>query len=300
MQHKWTDRLVIGITSTALFDLTESQEVFKANIKNKEAYYEYTLKHENVTLDQGTGFQLVRALLAINKPQSERLIEVVLISKNDADTGFRVSKSIQHHKLDVRCGAFTGGGDQYPFLESFACDLFLSTNLEEVRRAQKEGFPAALLYGLPGKTDLGTEEVRIAFDGDCVLFSDETQKVYERDDINGAVDYEKQMRSTPLEPGPFKPFLDAVSRIQKKFGPNECPIKTYLVTARQLELCTRPILTLRSWGIRLDKSFYLAGLEKWHVLNVLRPHIFFDDQEENLEDILGGLVPRENDGKSSP
>lgn len=295
MQHEWTNKLVVGITSTALFDLREAQEVFDKNKDNKEIYYRYTLKHENEILQPGTGFHFVKALLAINKDRQEpdRLVEVVLISRNDADTGFRVFQSIKHHQLDIRCGAFTGGGDQYPFLESFACDLFLSTNLVEVRSAHTLGIPAALLYGLPGKIDPGTDEVRIAFDGDCVLFSEETQKVFDDKKLPGALDHERKYENKLLEPGPFKPFLDAVSRIQKMFRPDNCPIRTSLVTARGLEMSKRPTMTLREWGIHLDRTFYLAGMKKWHVLSVLKPHIFFDDSKDNLEDILGGLVLRE-------
>lgn len=308
MEHEWKDKLVVGITSTALFDLRESQKVFDDNTDDPEIYYKYTLDHENEIPQPGIGFPLVQSLLAINKGQAEGLVEVVLISKNDADTGLRVAKAIEHHKLAIECGTFTGGGPQYPFLPSFACDLFLSTDLDEVRRAHEEHVPAALVYGLPGQHNLGTDEVRIAFDGDCVLFSEETQKVYERpgeDRLARTVKYEKDREHMPLEPGPFKPFLDAVSKIQKKFAqrklrPDKWPIQTYLVTARQLKLCTRPIMTLRDWGIRLNKSFYLGGLKKWYVLNVLRPHMFFDDQKDNLEDILGpgALVLR--NGRSAP
>jgi 5'-nucleotidase len=306
MLHEWDRKLVIGITSTALFDLRESQRVFVENRENPEAYYKYTLEHENDIPNPGTGFHLVKALLALNQRRQERLVEVVLISRNDADTGFRISKAIRHHKLDIFCGAFTGGGDQYPFLNSFACDLFLSTDLNEVRSANKmtKPVPAALAYGQPG-VELGAEQVRIAFDADCVLFSEETQRAYEKaKKVSDAVKFEKRRKSTPLPPGPFKPFLEAVNRIQKTFSrqkldPNEWPIQTYLVTARNLELCERPILTLRKWGIRLNKSFYLGGLKKWHVLSILKPHIFFDDQQDNLADILGGLVPRDQSKKAS-
>lgn len=305
MRHEWETKLVVGVTSTALFDLRESQRVFNENRRQPEVYYKYTVKHEKEIPEPGTAFHLVKALLALNQRLKKRVIEIVLISRNDADTGLRVSKAIKHYKLDIRCGAFTGGGDQYPFLNSFACDLFLSTNLDEVRNANKmkEPVPAALAYGRPG-VDLGTDQVRIAFDGDCVLFSEETQRVYERaKSVAAAVTFEKRRRNIPLEPGPFKPFLEAVSRIQKIFRekrlePRKWPIQTFLVTARHLELCERPIITLRHWGIRVNKSFFLDGLKKWHVLSVLKPHIFFDDQKDNLTDILGGLVPR-NDRRPS-
>lgn len=286
-EHQWQEKLVVGIAASALFDLREADKVFEKRGLHK--YRDYMWSNESVTLKEGTGFPLVKALLAINGHGRGRLVEIVLISRNDADSGFRIFKSIEAHKLDIACAAFTDGRPTYKYMNSFSCDVFLSTDRDDVVQAVKRNLPAGLVYSPPGAPNLGTEEVRIAFDGDAVLFSAEADNVYRKKGLDAFYKYEEKREHEPLDPGPFKAFLDAISRIQKRFSEKDCPIRTSLVTARSFAACKRPIRTLRGWGVRLDESFFMSGVGKWHVLRYLRPHIFFDDQTQNLKHIYGGF-----------
>ena len=286
-EHCWQEKLVVGITSSALFDLREADSVY--NKLGLPKYREYMWANEAVVLKQGTGFPLVKALLAINKRGRGRLVEIALISRNDADSGFRIFRSIEAYKLDIACAAFRNGRSTHEYLDSFSCDVFLSANRSDVVKAVKRNLPAGLVYSPPAPLNLGTEEVRIAFDGDAVLFSADADNVYRKKGLEAFYKYEEKREHVPLDPGPFKAFLDAISRIQKRFSEKECPIRTSLVTARSFAACKRPIRTFRVWGVRLDESFFMSGVEKWHVLRHLKPHIFFDDQRQNLKHIYGGF-----------
>ncbi len=278
------DKLVVGIASTALFDLSEADQIFRE--QKLPAYRDYMRKTENKPLDPGTGFPLAKGLLAINDLAQEYLVEVVLMSKNDADSGYRILNSIEHWQLQIKRAAFTDGRPPFEYLEAFSCNLYLTTVRDEVVNALRAGFPAALVYPPPQNVDLTSNEVRIAFDGDAVLFSDESDRVFQKNGLHAFEKHETAFQDIPLKPGPLKGFLDALSKIQERFpenGPIKCPIRTSLITARGFPAHKRPINTLRSWNIRLDESFFLGGLDKARILRVLKPHIFFDDQRGNLE-----------------
>jgi 5'-nucleotidase len=274
-------QLVIGITSRALFDLDEAHEVYVE--RGLDAYRAYQLEREEMPLPPGTGFPLVKALLGINELSEERLIEVVLISRNDADSGLRIMNSIEAAGLDISRAAFTGGPHSHLYLPVFPCDLFLSAYASDVQAALQTGVPAALVYPPPAATGQYPKGVRIAFDGDAVLFADESDKVFEQQGLTAFKQHETDLDDTPLNPGPFKGFLEAISRIQKKFPEPEGPIRTALVTSRNAPAHKRPIKTLRAWGVRIDESFFLGGVDKSGVLQVFRPHIFFDDQKSHLD-----------------
>jgi len=290
MPVKLDDKLVVAIASTALFDLAEADRVFRE--QKLPAYREYMRKNEDKRLEPGTGFPLAKGLLAINELAGDHLVEVVLVSKNDADSGYGILNSIESWKLAIKRAAFTDGRPPFEYLEAFSCNLYLTTNRQEVVNALKSGFPAALVYDPPKNLDLSSNEVRIAFDGDAVLFSDEADKVFQKHGLEAFEKHEALLANTPLKPGPLKGFLDALSRIQARFPEEDgkkCPIRTSLVTARAFPAHTRPIDTRREWNIRLDESFFLGGMDKGRVLGGLKPHIFFDDQRANLESSKGHL-----------
>lgn len=285
MPYTLDDKLVVGISSRALFDLVEANDVYERD--GLERYREYQRERETDQLAPGTGFPLVRALLALNgrAPKGERLVEVIVISRNDADSAMRVFNSIEAHGLDITRGAFTNGGDSWRYLEAFQCSLFLSLDPDDVVRALHNNFPAALLMPPPASINLEEEPgpVRIAFDGDAVLFSDEAQKVYDAGQLPAFYEHERQHADKPLPAGPLRPFLDALGRVQSRLPAKDPPIRTALVTARDAPAHRRVITTLRSWDVRIDETFFLGGLPKVDVLQVLRPHIFFDDQLSHLE-----------------
>jgi 5'-nucleotidase len=280
------DKLVVAISTTALFDLAEADGIFRES--GLEAYRKHQRENETKRLDPGTGFPLVKGLLAINELAGERLVEVILMSRNDADSGYRITNSIEAWNLGIERAAFTDGLPPTEYLESFSCNLYLTTRRDEVLKAIQMRFPAALVYAPPKNIDLSPNPVRIAFDGDAVIFSDEADRIYHASGLEAFYASEAKLEKVPLEPGPLHGFLKGISRIQKRFPDDDkCPIRTALVTARAIPSHKRPLNTLRSWDIRLDESFFLGGMEKRLVLERLKPHIFFDDQKANLEPAKG-------------
>jgi 5'-nucleotidase len=230
---------------------------------------------------------LVRGLLRINAVVGEPLVEVIILSRNDADSGQRIWNSIEHHGLDISRAAFTDGADPMPYLKPFVSDLFLSDEAEAVKAALAAGFPAARVLTPP---EAFTEEpagpVKIAFDGDAVLFDGESERVFQSDGLEAFQQREKELANVPMNPGPFKPFLEALGRVQQAVGDQQM-IRTALVTARNAPATTRVVNTLRTWNVRVDESFFLGGVEKAGVLATLAPHIFFDDQLAHLNPAHG-------------
>ncbi|MBT3834577.1 MAG: 5'-nucleotidase [Gammaproteobacteria bacterium] len=287
------NRLVVAISSSALFDLTLSDQVYRE--EGVASYARYQIAHEEDPLAPGDAFQLVRKLLGINAllQQKER-VEVILLSRNTADTGLRVFKSIEHHGLPIRRAAFTGGGSPYKYMKPFGCQLFLSTHRQDVIDALEEGIAAASIIAGPA-TESSNEELRFAFDGDAVLFSDESERVYQEHGLDGFIASERGLANEPMIGGPFKPFLAALHTLQQEFGGRDCPIRTALVTARSAPAHERVIKTLRSWGIRLNESLFLGGLQKSEFLAAYRADVFFDDQAEHCrlagEVVTTGHVP---------
>lgn len=293
MTERLDDRLVVAISSRALFDLEESHRVFEQ--EGVEAYCRYQMEHEDDPLEPGVAFPLVRKLLALNERLGRPAVEVILLSRNSADTGLRVFNSIQHHGLAVTRAAFTGGASPYRYVRPFGADLFLSADPEDVRRALEAGFAAATL--LPGRHTRapGDEVVRIAFDGDAVLFADVAERIYKRDGLEAFARAERDAAHEPLPGGPFKGFLAALNRLQSAFPPEDCPIRTALVTARSAPAHERVIRTLRAWSIRIDEALFLGGLDKGDFLEAFGADIFFDDQRVHCESAAGrvptGHVP---------
>ena len=278
------DKLVLAISSRALFDLTESHQIYEC--EGVEAYRQYQIEHEEEILQPGDAFPLVEKLLNLNSALGSPRVEVILISRNSADTGLRAFNSIQHYNLSISRAAFVGGRSPDPYLAAFGCHLFLSTHADDVRSALRAGFGAAsILSG--GARRANSNELRIAFDGDAVLFSDDSERVYQQGGLAAFQAHEQQAARDPLGGGPFKPFLAALNRLQKEFPEDACPIRTALVTARSAPAHERVIRTLREWDIRLDESFFLGGLEKSAILETFGADMFFDDQASHCEKASG-------------
>lgn len=282
------DKLVIAISSRALFDLDDSHRIYEQ--EGLEAYRQYQIEREDEPLEQGDAFGLVKKLLHINSQlEGESRVEVVLLSRNSADTGLRVFNSIQHYGLGITRAAFAGGRNPFTYIPAFGCHLFLSTHAEDVRGTLEAGFAAATI--LPsGKRRETSDELRIAFDGDAVLFSDESEQIFQREGLAAFQASELAAARMPLGGGPFKPFLAALNRIQTEFPQAECPIRTALFTARSAPAHERVIRTLREWDIRLDESLFLGGLDKSEFLRAFGADLFFDDQEGHCQRAVG-FVP---------
>lgn len=285
-------KLVVAISSRALFDLDESHQVFE--VKGEEEYSRYQISLESVPLIPGVAFSMVRKLLALNTDPSRPRVEVVLVSRNSADTGLRVFNSIRHHGLDISRAAFTRGEPPYRYIASFGAHLFLSANPEDVRGALDAGIAAATI--LPsGSEEFRSGQLRIAFDGDAVIFSDEAERIYVEGGLDAFNQNETESSEKPLPGGPFKPFLAALHDIQSDFPVKSSPIRTALITARGAPAHERVIKTLRSWGIRIDEALFLGGKEKGAFLKSFGADIFFDDQirhcDSAAEYVATGHVP---------
>ena len=291
--QKNTKSLVVAISSRALFDLDESHAVFEA--RGLKAYAEYQISRENEFLEPGEAFQLVKKLLALNHDSLHHQgVEVILVSRNSADSGLRIFNSIEHHGLDIERAVFTNGESPFRYMKAIGTDLFLSGHANDVRQALQAGFASAMILpGAPHRS--GGEQLRIAFDGDAVLFSDEAEKVYQAEGLEVFSEQEKQRAETPLPDGPFKPLMQALQNIQSAYPIENNPIRTALVTARSAPAHKRVILTLREWGIRIDEALFLGGKPKGPFLAAFGADIFFDDQQVHCdsakEHVPTGHVP---------
>jgi len=257
-------KLVVAISSRALFDLTESHRVYTE--LGVESYHRYQIEHEDELLAPGPAFSLVTKLLRLNQ-LSKQYVEVILLSRNSADTGLRVFKSIEHHGLEVTRAAFTKGESTSRYVRAFGAHLFLSADTDDVRRALEDGYAAATIF--PSVFRNETDELRIAFDGDAVLFSDEAERVYQASGLAAFAQSEREAAARPLSGGPFKDFLAALHRIQADFPEDASPIRTALVTARSAPAHERVIRTLRAWNIRIDEALFLGGLDKGEFLRAM-------------------------------
>ena len=271
--------LVIGITSRALFDLDFSDKIFKKN--GLEPYRKFQISNENIPLQPGRAFPLVKKLLSLNKKiTGQRSVEVILLSKNSSDTGLRIFNSIEHHNLDIKRAVFCSGGSPHAYAKSFGAHLFLSTESSDCKSAIKSGIASARIF--PSSAPLSEDKkLKVAFDGDSVIFSEESQFIYDNHGIKAFEKNEKNLAKLPLTGGPFKSFLFELHKLQKNFSPSDCPIKIALVTARSAPTHERVIRTLRDWDIRIDECLFLGGLKKDNFLKVFDADIFFDDQIEN-------------------
>lgn len=280
MAYDLENRLVIGVSSRALFDLTVENEIFQS--QGVEAYCSYQVEHEKELLKPGNGFKLVEALLNINNlPGQEGRVEVIIMSHNSPDTSLRVFNSIAHYGLNISRAVLASGASLTPYLEAFNTDLYLSADEEDVQSAINCGIAAGIIccdeIRMPGKQD-EISQIRIAFDGDAVLFSDESEQIYREKGLEAFEENERMQAENPLKQGPFAKFLKTISDIQKEFAPEQAPIRTALVTARSAPAHERVIRTLRAWNVRIDEAFFLGGISKTEVLRAFGAHIFFDDQ----------------------
>jgi len=293
MAEQLDKKLVIAISSRALFNLDESHRVYRE--QGLEAYSEYQVAREDDPLEPGEAFPLVHKLLRLNDLLGgDSHVEVVLLSRNSADTGLRVFNSIEHYKLAISRAAFCGGESPWRYINAFGCQLFLSNEAEDVRYALDCGVAAATLVSSKGGSS-GSEQLRFAFDGDAVLFSDEAEQVYKSQGLEAFTASEKAAAHQPLGGGPFQPFLAALHRLQQAFPASEAPIRTALVTARSAPAHERVIRTLRAWNIRIDESIFLGGLNKTEFLRAYEADVFFDDQQTHCQSasphIATGHVP---------
>lgn len=301
MAYDLTNPLVIGISSRALFDLEKENEIFEQ--QGLEAYAAYQLAHEKDVLPKGPAFALVEAFLNLNKLQQERLVEVIIMSRNSPDTSLRIINSIKAYGLDIERAALVGGGSIAPYLKAFKTDLFLSAYEDDVKRAVDSGVAAAVIItgNVPVMANNQLDPIRIAFDGDAVLFSAASERIYQHEGMEAFYEYERRKANIPMQKGPFANFLLTLAHIQALFaGQNRAPIRTALVTARSTPAHERAIKTLRSWGVRVDEAFFLGGVRKKEVLAAFGAHIFFDDQRAHAEPasemMAAGIVPyREGD-----
>jgi 5'-nucleotidase len=273
-------QLVVAISSRALFDFEEENRLF--NQGDDRSYMRLQLDRIEQPAQPGVAFSLVKKLLAFNDDQVKR-VEVVMLSRNDPVSGLRVFRSVQTHQLNVERGVFTRGRDPYRYLKPLRANLFLSANSADVKAALGMGFPAATVATHSARAPNNyPNEVRIAFDGDAVLFSDEAEQVYQAQGLPAFQAHETKNAAMPLLGGPFKPLLEALHRLQAE-GTSAMRIRTALVTARSAPAHERAIRTLMDWNIEVDEAMFLGGLPKGEFLREFEPDFFFDDQTGHIE-----------------
>ena len=288
-----TDKLVVAISSRALFDFEEENTVFET--ANDKAYMRLQLERLELPAKAGVAFRLVQKLLKFNADAHKR-VEVVILSRNDPVSGLRVFRSVRRAQLGIERGVFTRGRAPFSYLHPLKANLFLSANVDDVKAALNVGFPAALVYTQSRNEDSHPDEVRIAFDGDAVLFADEAERVYQSHGLDAFQTHEAKHAERPLPPGPFKPLLEALHRLQQ-MSADASPVRlrTALVTARSAPAHERAIRTLMDWNIAIDEAMFLGGLDKGPFLREFEPDFYFDDQTRHVESaaqhVPSGHVP---------
>lgn len=304
MPYDLTEPLVIGISSRALFDLESENKIFEE--KGVTAYEEYQVAHENEVLQKGPAFQLVKAFLNLNKLQAKRLVEVIVMSRNNPNTSLRIFNSIRDYGLDITRATLTSGAEIAPYLKAFKTDLFLSAHPDDVKQAINSNVAAGMiLTGNPYANPwTGIDQIRIAFDGDAVLFSADSERIYQHEGMQAFIENEQANANVPLREGPFANFLRTIAHIQSSFtNSNKTPIRTALVTSRNAPAHERAIKTLRNWNVHIDEAFFLGGVSKKDVLAAFGAHIFFDDQKVHTdpasEAVPSALVPYPDGGDPS-
>jgi len=302
MPIELNETLVIGVSATALFDLAEADRVFKAKYKLDpdtaiDEYRTYMLEKENEELADGTGMPLIRSLLNLNAHQQrgegDPVVEVVVISRNSPETGFRVLKEIRRRNLPITRSAFTAGEKSSSYLDAFYVDLFLTTNEDDAQEVIDSGACAAALVKEPPRTgqELDENQVRFAFDADAVLFSEDSEIVNQTEGLETFWNTEDEAQDIPLQEGPYANLLKKLSKVQERLpGRIEySPVKLAIMTARNSPAEMRVIKTLRAWDVYIDQAFFLGGLQKSRFLKAFKPHIFFDDQDSHLDPAAGDV-----------
>lgn len=299
--YELNGRLVVGVASSALFDLTESDAYFREH--GEAAYAEYQDNHVDVALPPGPAFPFIKRLLTLNdlRPR-DPLVEVIVLSRNDASTGLRVMRSIERHALGVTRALFMQGGSPLDYIPALGMSLFLTSNLDDVLTAVRAGHPAGHVLPNTAAYDDADRQLRIAFDFDAVLATDESEKIYQSEGMDGFVANEVAKREVAHAPGLLQPLVADLNRIQKLEQERQAQDPSYeprlriaLVTARAAPAHERAVNSLRSWGVTVNDAFFLGGIEKAKVLQVMQPHLFFDDQDVHLsgavEHVAGVHVP---------
>ncbi len=284
MANSLNGKLVVAISSRALFDFEEENEIFEAGsgLHKDRAYMQLQLSRLDQPAKPGVAFSLVKKLLTFNAGGDKR-VEVVILSRNDPVSGMRVFRSAQHYGLQIERGTFNRGEAPWRYLKPLHANLFLSAHLSDVRAALEAGVPAAQVYPRSAHaSEAHPHEVRIAFDGDAVLFSDEAERVYQSEGLAAFQKHETDKAAQPLLAGPFKPLLDALQRLQQE-GTANMRIRTALVTARSAPAHERAIRTLMDWNVEVDEAMFLGGLPKGEFLREFGPDFFFDDQTGHIE-----------------
>ena len=286
------EKLVVAISSRALFNLDDSHEIYQK--QGIEAYRQYQIDREDDVLEPGDAFSLVKKLLNLNTLIGKPRVEIILLSRNSADTGLRIFNSIEQHELNIQKAAFCGGSSPYRYISAFNSHLFLSTDGQDVRKALENGIAAATILNSK-QANMDDYKLRFAFDGDAVLFSDEAERVYKSQGLEEFARSERAAAKDPLSGGPFKEFLAALHMLQEEFGPDNSPIRTCLVTARAAPAHERVVRTLRKWNINIDESLFLGGQDKGAFLQAYDADVFFDDQQGHCESarehVATGHVP---------
>ena len=306
MSVDFTETLVIGISSRALFDLERENEIF--DNQDLAVYRNYQIEHEDEPPAPGTGFHLIQSILKLNQYREHGrapLVEVVILSRNDAGIGLRIFNGIKTHGLEdeITRAAFTSGTPIADYLEAYQVDLFLSKNPHDVQAAVNAGFAAALIQNPPEGYKPDGDKIRLAFDGDAVVFSDESERIYQEQGLEAFLAHERENTKKLLPAGPFGKLLKTLSKMQHSFPPKDRPVRIALVTARNAPAHERVIRTLREWDVDIDEAFFLGGLPKEPVLRAFRAHIFFDDQERHIgpasRTVPSGHVPMRQQGDTT-
>ncbi|XP_029966602.1 cytosolic 5'-nucleotidase 1A-like [Salarias fasciatus] len=284
--------VTIAVSSRTLFNMVAERKIYEE--EGVEKYVAYQVEHENEPLKPGAAFPFVKALMNVNSrlrelyPDSEQLFDIVLMTNNHAQVGVRLINSINHYDLTIERFCMTGGQSPIGYLKAYMTNLYLSKDSEKVTEAIEEGIAAATMFTPQTEIDLSSTQLRVAFDGDAVLFSDESEIIVKKHGLDTFFEHEKEFENKPLAQGPLKCFLEALGKLQRKFYEKDqrldCPIRTFLVTARSAASSgARVLKTLRSWGLEIDEALFLAGAPKGPLLQKIKPHIFFDDQMFHIE-----------------
>lgn len=302
MPVDFSDILVIGVSSRSLFNLEEENEIFQK--EGIEGYRKFQQEREELPLEPGTAFVLVKSLLELNNQADKRIVEVVVMSRNSPETGVRMLNSITKHGLDITRIALSGGEPLAPYIDAFDIDLFLSKDEKDVQSViDSQASAAASIYDPPTEFNPNDNRVKIAFDADAVLFSDESEYRYKTEGMEAFHKYESEHQNEPLKPGPFANLLIKLSKIQDHLPTSIelSPLRIAIVTARNAPSHMRVIHTLRKWGVYVDEAYFLGGLSKDKVLKAFGAHIFFDDQEAHLQSsskvVPSGKVPYSTSSK---
>nr|WP_244327650.1 5'-nucleotidase [Roseibium sp. RKSG952] len=297
VQDSKSTPLRIAVSARSLFDLETSHAVFET--EGLESYTKFIRKNERKPLSPGPAFPLVKALLRANRTirGEESLIEVIMASGVHPIMGNWIVNSIEHHDLDIPRSSFTSGGFILPYLQAFGVDMLLSKSMEDAQKAINVGMAAAVMYDTEMSDELLADEgaIRIALDGDSVIFSDESERIYQEGGLEAFQRNETMNAHVPMNEGPFAPILRKIARIQKVTAPDHRPFRIALVTARGGPSRTRVFNTLDAWGIEVDEAHFLSGFKKRQILAAFSPHLFLDDQHTHVgpaaELMPAGRVP---------